>query len=130
MILGAALMFVETLLILGLLWEQQRRRKSEIQLRESEERLRLAAKIGRMFAYSWDAATDLIERSGESEEILGVPKEAAPTGAAVLAMVHPDDKEQLEKEITKLSVDNPILHINYRILRPDGTIIWLERNSR
>jgi PAS domain-containing protein len=47
------------------------RRKAEQALRESDERFRLAAKAGRMFAYSWDAATDVIERSGESAKILG-----------------------------------------------------------
>src|SRR6185295_16582734 len=86
--------------------------------------------IGRMFAYSWDAATDVIERSGESQEILGVPKEAAATGAAVLAMVHPSDKQRLELALTELSLDNPMLHITYRILSPDGAVTWLERNSR
>ena len=51
------------------------RKRAEEALRESEERLRLAAQAGRMFAYSWDATSDLIERSGESSEILGVEKE-------------------------------------------------------
>ncbi len=127
---GIAVIFAEALLIFALLWQRKRRKESEIQLRESEERLRLAAQIAKMFAYSWDAATDVIERSGESQEILGVPKEAAATGAAVLAMVHPEDKERLEAALAKLSLDNPVLHITYRILRPDGATIWVERNSR
>src|SRR5262245_13020559 len=50
---------------------------------ESEERLRLAVQAGRMFAYSWDATTDLIERSGEFTEILGIAEEQVATGAAV-----------------------------------------------
>jgi len=83
-----------------------------------------------VFAYSWDAATDVIERSGESAEILGVQKQEAATGAMVSAMVHPDDKERLELALAKVSLDNPMLHITYRILRPDGTVTWLERNSR
>jgi len=127
---GVAVMFGEALLIFALLWQRKRRKESELHLRESEERLRLAAQIGRMFAYSWDAATDVIERSGESQEILGVPKEAAATGAAVLAMVHPSDKQRLELALTELSLDNPMLHITYRILSPDGAVTWLERNSR
>ena len=69
---------------------------------ESEERLRLAVQAGTMFAYSWDAATDLIERSGESAQILGVKNDQAVTGAAVSAMVHPDDKQRLEAALTKL----------------------------
>jgi PAS domain S-box-containing protein len=106
------------------------RKRAEHALRESEERLRLAAEAGRMFAYSWDAATDVIERSGESAEILRLEEGAAATGAAVAAMVHPADKEQFEAALSKLTVDKPNLRIAYRVVRPDGTVIWLERNSR
>jgi len=96
----------------------------------SEERLRLAAKVGRMFAYSWDVTTDIIERSGESLEILGVKTDDPATGAATLAMVFPDDKPKLEATLAKLTVENPTVHIAYRILRPDGVLIWVERISR
>ena len=106
------------------------RKKAELSLHESEERLRLAVHAGRMFAYSWDAATDVIERSGESEKILGIAKEKVITGAEVLAMVHHDDKERLEAALAKLSVESPTLHLAYRILRPDSVVVWLERNSR
>jgi PAS domain S-box-containing protein len=106
------------------------RKRTEQALRESEERLRLAAQAARMFAYSWDAATDVIERSGESAEILGVEPGAVLRGAKILAMVHPDDKERLETAMAKLTVEMPRLEIAYRIIRPDGAAIWLDRNSR
>jgi len=105
------------------------RRRAEQALCESEERLRLAAKAGRMFAYSWDAATDVIERSGESAEILGVEQKAAATGSAISSMVYPADKARLEAALAKLSVENSRLQITYRMIRPDGAVIWLERNS-
>ena len=108
----------------------EQHKAAEQALRESEERLRLAAQVGRMFAYSWDAETDVIERSGESEQILGVRNTEVPTGAAVASMVHPDDKEALESALARLRVENPTLRITYRIIRPDGAAIWLERNSR
>jgi PAS domain S-box-containing protein len=104
--------------------------RSQLTLRESEERLRLAAQSGRMFAYSWDVATDVIERSGESAEILGVEQEAAATGAAVSAMVHPADKERLDAAMAKLTVERSRLQITYRTIRPDGSVVWLDRNSR
>jgi PAS domain S-box-containing protein len=105
-------------------------KEAERVVRESEERLRLASQLGGMFAYSWNAATDVIERSGESEKILGVKAEEVSTGAAISAMVHPDDKERLDAALATLSLENPILHITYRIVRPDGAVKWLERNSR
>jgi PAS domain S-box-containing protein len=106
------------------------RKRAEQALAESEERLRLAAQAARIFAYSWDATTDVIERSGPSAEILGVKKNDAATGAALSAMVHPDDRDRLEAALAKLTVENSNLQITYRIIRPDGAVIWLERNSR
>jgi PAS domain S-box-containing protein len=109
---------------------ESERKSSAEALQESEERLRLAAQAGRMFAYSWDAATDAIERSGESTTILGIGKGEASTGTAVSAMVHPDDQVEVKAAVAKLTVENPTIQITYRIIRPDGTVIWIERNSR
>jgi PAS domain S-box-containing protein len=106
------------------------KKKAQNDLHESEERLRLAVQAGRMFAYSWDAATDVIERSGGSGEILGIEEKEAATGKAIWAMVHPKDKERLKATLKKLTIENPTLQITYRIVRPDGAIAWLERNSR
>jgi len=119
-----------SLLVIAMVEDITDKKRAAELLGESEERLQLAVQAGRMFAYSWDAATDVIERSGESAEILGTKKEEAGTGASVLAMVHPDDKRRFEAEVAKISVGNPTLQITYRIVRPDGGVAWLERNSR
>jgi len=42
------------------------RKRAEEAMRESEERLRLAAQAGKMYAFEWDVATDVMVR------ILGV----------------------------------------------------------
>jgi PAS domain S-box-containing protein len=106
------------------------RKRMEQAVQESEERLRLAAQAGKMFAYSWDVATDVIERSGEAAEVLGIDVTQSTTGASAAAMVHPEDKASLEIALAKLNVDRPFLHITYRIIRTDGTVTWLQRNSR
>lgn len=129
-IAGFSLIVVETVFILALLWQRARRMNAEQGLREGEERLRLATQAGKMFAYSWDAATDAIDRSGEAVEILGVQNDQAATGAAVSAMVHAEDREKLQAALAKLTVEQPNSRITYRIVRPDGKTAWLERNSR
>src|SRR5262249_25507795 len=58
-------------------------RRAEQAVRESDERLRLAARAGKMFAYEWDAATDVLTRSGEAAEILGVNERTPITGQQV-----------------------------------------------
>ena len=105
------------------------RKVSSEALREGEERFRLAAQAGKMFAYEWDAATDAIVRSGESARILGIAEATPTTGEQILAKVHPDDRERLIAAMAQLSPEKPFLQLSYRIVGPDGTVIWVERNS-
>lgn len=105
------------------------RRKAQEELRESEQLLRLAVEAGRMFAYSWDANTDSIVRSGESAEILGIKNDSPFTGSEMLARVHPEDTERLKAAIAALTPERPYLQVAYRMIRPDHKVIWLERNS-
>ncbi|MGC1450705.1 MAG: PAS domain S-box protein [Candidatus Sulfotelmatobacter sp.] len=106
------------------------RKRAEEALRESEERFRLAAQAGKMFAYEWDAATDVILRSAEAAQILGIDQAAHITGQQILAKVHPGDRESLRAAVAELSPEKPNLQVSYRMVRPDSTVIWVERNSR
>jgi PAS domain S-box-containing protein len=106
------------------------RKEAQRALRESEERLRLAAEAGRMFAYTWDAATDTITRSGESRQILGIDSATPVTGQQIVARIHPDDRERVLANLSALTPERPELSVTYRFYRPDGTMIWVERNSR
>jgi PAS domain S-box-containing protein len=100
-------------------------------LQKSDERFRLAAKTGKMFAYEWDVASDVITWSGECAHILGIDEATTSfTGQEAIFRVHPDDRERVKAALTKLSPEKPYLKINYRIVRPDGTRIWVERSSR
>ena len=123
-------LFVVSIPVLFIAVVIEEKNSVEKTLRDSEQRLLLAAQAGRMFAYSWDAATDAIDRSGESMEVLGVKSDQATTGWAISAMVHPDDKERLDAALAKLTPQNYQLKITYRIIRPDGSVVWLQRNSR
>jgi PAS domain S-box-containing protein len=105
------------------------RKRQETILRDSEERLRLAARAGKMFAYEWDAATDLIVRSEESTNILGINQSERLTGKEGLERIHPDDREKVEAAMAAVTPEKPSLKVSYRILRPDDTQLWVEQNS-
>jgi PAS domain S-box-containing protein len=130
-IIGVALLcLAETVLIFGLLWQRARRRKVEEALRQSESRFRLAAQAGRMFAYEWDAATDVIVRSGDCCEILGIDSGVPVTGREVMAKIHPDDRKKLLTSDAALTPEKPEIQVSHRMIGPDGGVIWAQRTGR
>jgi PAS domain S-box-containing protein len=101
-------------------------KQAEAELLEREQRFHLALRAGRMYAYEWDVMTDRIFRSDESQAILGY--EAPLTWQGILPMVHPEDKHLFIVAAQRTS-DSPDAQVTYRILRPDGSIVWLENTG-
>lgn len=107
------------------------RRRAEKLLEHSIERLRLAAETARMFAFEWNPLTDSVTRSADCAEILSISD--APTrdtGKAFFARIHPDDRQWFVRMLEQLSPHSPTYRAQYRVVRPDGGIVWLEENAR
>jgi PAS domain S-box-containing protein len=99
-------------------------------LRKSEERLRVAAEVGRMYAWEWNPATDSVLRSAECAGILGLD-DATGTGVAkdYFDLVHPDDRAKLWELATSLTPENPEYRTEYRRFRQDGKLLWLQESG-
>jgi PAS domain S-box-containing protein len=105
-------------------------KRMEEDLRESEERLRLAAEAGRMYAFEWNVATDAVVRSAESSHHFGTGAPMRTTGQQMLASVHPDDRASVSAASRQCTPENPICQLIYRILSPGGSIVWVEETKR
>jgi PAS domain S-box-containing protein len=107
------------------------RKRTEEALRKSEERFRLAALAGKMYAYEWDVATDRVMRSEEHVNVLGFSDQAKQlTRQQLLARVHPDDRALFIGSVDQITPENPTTQISYRMVRPDGSVVWLEKSAR
>jgi PAS domain S-box-containing protein len=107
------------------------RKRAEEALRDSEERLRLAIEAGRMFAFEWDPKSDVLQRSDESYEILGLPKHELPnTGQGHAEKIHPHDRDRFVYAMKSLRPEQPFYKLSYRLLRSDKSIVWLEESGR
>jgi PAS domain S-box-containing protein len=107
------------------------RKKSLEALRTSEERFRLAAQAGKMYAYEWDVAADIVIRSDDYVSVLGYKDQVERlTRQQIINRVHPDDRATFVDNLDQMTPVNPRSQISYRILRPDGSSLWVEKSQR
>ena len=107
------------------------RMRVEEALRDSEQRLQMALKAGRMGAWEWDVASGKVVWSPGLEELHGMqPGTFGGTFEDFKRDMHPDDVARAETQIRQAVETRQDYHLVYRIKRPDGTLRWLESFGR
>ena len=103
------------------------RRRAEWAVRETEERLRLALKAGRLGAWEWRIATGEVIWSPTLEALHGVEPGSFPgTFDAFQRDIHPEDRDRVLDAVRQTVEGVREHHLEYRIIWPDGSIHWLE----
>ena len=52
------------------------------------------------------------------------------TRQQILATIHPDDRALFIGSVDQLTPQNSTSQVNYRVLRPDGSVVWLEKSAK
>ena len=106
------------------------RKMTERQLRENEERLRLATQTGKVGIWSWDIAADRITWTDSLFVMHGIEKEDFDgTVRGFAGLIHPDDADRVQAGIYASLNGGKPYELEFRVLRPDGTTAWLYTNA-
>jgi PAS domain S-box-containing protein len=104
---------------------------AEQSLRESEARLRLATDTGKVGLWDWDVATNRVSWTDSLYLIHGVKHEEFDSTAEGFAkLIHPEDRDLVSQAIQRAMESDVPYEIEFRVVRPDGDVIWLYTNAR
>jgi two-component system cell cycle sensor histidine kinase/response regulator CckA len=121
----------ETESTIGTFMDITERLREEEALRQSEERLRVAAECGNDIVYEWDVISGRMDWYGPLEERLGFgPGEIPRTRDAWLALIHHDDTDRVHSAVERhLGARKPFME-TYRVFSKDGSYRhWSDRGT-
>jgi PAS domain S-box-containing protein len=112
--------------------ERQRASQEELEReREAEEQLALAQKAGQMGSWQWDLKTNRLDWSPAVEALHGLEPGSFPRSlAGYQERVHAGDRARVVEAFETTLRHGADYAIEYRIIRPDGAVRWLEGRGR
>ncbi len=107
------------------------RRTDEEALRASEARLRSAMDAGKLGAWEWDIVKGHVTWSERIYTFHGIkPGEYDGTVESFAKLIHPEDSSRVLEAIRSALEGRSSYEIEFRTLRPDGSVRWLATSAR
>ncbi len=106
------------------------RRRHELSLQESEERLAMAADSAGAGLWTLDFSTGVFWATARAREIFSYSQDVILNMERFEASVHPDDRNRVREAIERSVQTGDPLHVDYRILSGDGSVRWISSRGR
>jgi PAS domain S-box-containing protein len=94
-------------------------------VRDSEERMSLAAEAANLGIWVWDVGRDEVWTTDKGRALFGFAPDARLDRAALISRVHPEDRAARDSAIMRALETKGEYSIEYRVLLPDGTLRWI-----
>ena len=126
-ILGAAsVALLEGALIVLLAMNLVKRRRVEQALRKSEERVNLALESSGAGLWSLDLDTRSVWATPRLRYLFQFAPAEELNDESFFKVIHPEDRERVRRSFEQAAQDSPELNLEFRIVRTDGTLRWIE----
>jgi two-component system, LuxR family, sensor kinase FixL len=116
---------LQAVLIAGLVAERFWRRKAEASLRQSEERMSLAAEAANLGLWVWDVGRNEIWMTDKGRTLLGFTPDERIDYQALTGRVHPEDRAARDAAIKGALETKGEYAVEYRVVLPDGGLQWI-----
>lgn len=114
----------------GVVIDITERKKVEVNLRESEQRLKFALDAGRLGSYEYNLATGEMICSERCLANFGLPPNADLPFDKFLSMIKDEDRERVKNAVEKSLAERTDYEIEYQITRADGDSAWIFARGR
>jgi PAS domain S-box-containing protein len=100
--------------------------RTEVALRHSEERFRLAAQCASDFIFEWDIRTGRVTWFGDIDQHLGYKQgELSQTLEGSFQLIHPDDRGRFRAALERCALHGGTFREKFRGLCADGTVRYM-----
>ncbi|MBV8114538.1 MAG: PAS domain-containing protein [Silvibacterium sp.] len=109
----------------------EERQRADMALHERETRLQMALRAGQIGLWDRDLETGALLWSDEHYRILGLEPGSVPPSYEVMHnAIHPEDRDAMDARYKSTLAEGKPLYSEYRVLRPDGTVAWVEAEGQ
>ncbi|MEH1936428.1 MAG: PAS domain-containing protein [Nostoc sp.] len=106
------------------------RQQIETNLRESEERIRLATTAAELGMWFWNITTNELIWTEKCQQLFGLKPEAEMGYEIFLNCIHSEDRQRIHEAIARSLEEKVDCDIEYRSLWSDGSIHWIAAKGR
>jgi len=131
---GAFVTQVFLLIVMAMAFELSvdlvRARELASDLRESQQRMILAAKAANLGLWEWDVVHDNVWVTEVSRKRLDIDDTRQMSLSDYLQLVHRDDRESIMQAISRVVEGSEDFQVEFRVVYPDGATRWNTANGQ
>ncbi len=106
------------------------RKRTELELQESRERLLLATEAADAGPWALDTERNRFWVGAKIAELFGLSPAEYLDVPTFMNLVHPEDREMVRAAMGEVLTSSETRIVEYRIVRPDGAVRWMQTRGR